>query len=78
MRVQMPAEGYIISYLKMAELETASKNNTGKADSNWALNVPAKTEVQNSGLPEGSAFLPIGNQGGGLVLELLYADKKTH
>jgi LPXTG-motif cell wall-anchored protein len=72
------AEGYIISYLKMAELETAYKNNTGKADSNWALNVPAKTEVQNSGLPEGSAFLPIGNQGGGLVLELLYADKKTH
>ena len=31
-----------------------------------------------AGVPEWAAFLPIGDQGGGMVLELLYGDKMTH
>ena len=29
-------------------------------------------------VPEYAAFLPVGDQGGGMVLELLYGDEKTH
>lgn len=44
----------------------------------WELMGTSGMVEKPEGVPEWAGFFPIGEQGGGVVLELLYGDKQTH